>query len=192
MKYQHSFILLVSLLGLFACSSQSTQKPKLSETFFTEIKSSGAKHFTYTVVDLTGKRESVAAYRQKEVDRGTKSLDETRRKRNLKTVQDKKRKEITPLMEAKIVESGFCQGGYRIINSYFRHNRSEIRGECNDTATNEDKMKFHTNRAKKYDFGTTNTETKSETETKEKNNTDTTTVTAPGVINSDNMILNLP
>jgi len=177
MKYQHIFLVLISALGLLACSGQPTQKPKLSETFNTEIKSSGLKQFTYTVVDLSRNRESMAAYRQKEIDRGTKSLDQTREKRNLKTVQDRKRKEIVPLLEAKIVESGFCQGGYRMTNSYFRQNRSEIKGECNDTATKQDRIKFQSTASRKYDTGSSS---------------NTETGTEPGVINSDNMILNLP
>lgn len=179
MKYQHIFLVLVSVLGLLACSSQPAQKPKVSETFNTEIKSSGLKQFTYTVVDLSKNRESVAAYRQKELDRGTKSLDQTREKRNLKTVQDRKRKEIVPLLEAKIVESGFCQGGYRMTNNYFRKNRSEIKGECNDSATKEDRIKFQSTTSRIYD-------------TSSNSDTNTNTGTAPGVINSDNMILNLP
>ncbi len=183
MKYQHIFLVLVSALGLLACSSQPTEKPRLSETFNTEIKSSGLKQFTYTVVDLSRNRESMAAYRQKEVDRGTKSLDQTREKRNLKTVQDRKRKEIVPLLEAKIVESGFCQGGYRMTNSYFRQNRSEIKGECNDNATKGDRIKFQSAASKKYDTSSNSGSS---------SDTNTNTGTAPGVINSDNMILNLP
>lgn len=183
MKYQHVFLVLVSALGLLACSSQSTQKPKLSEVFNTDIKSSGLKQFTYTVVDLSSNRASVAAHRQKELDRGTKSLDQTRKKRNLKTVQDRKRKEIVPLLEAKIVETGFCQGGYRMTNSYFRQNRSEIKGECNDTATKQDRIKFQSTASRRYDTSS-NSDSSSDT--------NTNTGTEPGTINSDNMILNLP
>ena len=180
MKYQHIFLVLISTLGLLACSSQST-KPRISETFSTEIESSGLKQFTYTVVDLSQKRDSVAAYRQKEIDRGTKSMDETRKKRNLKTVRDRKRKETIPLLEAKIVETDFCKDGYRITKSYFHHKRSEIKGECTDIATRQDRIKFHPKASRNYDTGS-NSDT----------NSGINTGTEPGVLNSDNMILNLP
>ena len=180
MKYQHIFLVIISTLGLLACSSQST-KPKLSETFSTEIESSGLKQFTYTVIDLSKNRESVAAYRQKEIDRGTKSLDEVRKKRNLQTVQDRKRKEIIPLLEAKIVETDFCKGGYRITKSYFHQKRSEMQGECNDTATRQDRIKFHPKASRNYDTGSSSDPS-----------SDINIDTEPGVLDSDNMILNLP
>lgn len=183
MKYQHIFLVLISTLGLLACSSQSTQKPKSSDIFKTDITTRGLKQFTFTVIDLSKNRVSMASYKKKELDRGTKSLDHTRKKRNLKTVQDRKRKEIVPLLEAKIVETGFCQGGYRMTNSYFRQNRSEIKGECDDTATRQDRIKFQSTTSRRYD---TNSSSSSDSET------NTETGTAPGVINSDNMILNLP
>ena len=64
-----------------------------------------------------------------------------------------------------------------MTNSYFRQNRSEIKGECNDTATKQDRIKFQSTASRKYDTGSSS---------------NTETGTEPGVINSDNMILNLP
>ena len=66
-----------------------------------------------------------------------------------------------------------------MTNNYFRKNRSEIKGECNDSATKEDRIKFQSTTSRIYD-------------TSSNSDTNTNTGTAPGVINSDNMILNLP
>jgi hypothetical protein len=70
-----------------------------------------------------------------------------------------------------------------MTNSYFRKNRSEIKGECNDSATMDDRVKFQTTTSRKYDTSSNSGSS---------SDTNTNTGTAPGVINSDNMILNLP
>jgi hypothetical protein len=142
MKYRHILLILISTLGLLACANQAPPKASLHAVFTPQIRPNGLKRFTFTVVDLALERSSITRYREKELERGTKSLDETRRKMNLKTVQKKKLEEITTLLDAKIAENGYCREGYTVANFYNERNRSEIQGECNESAEIEDREKF--------------------------------------------------
>tara|TARA_R110001592_G_scaffold363402_1_gene688292 strand:+ start:107 stop:613 length:507 start_codon:yes stop_codon:yes gene_type:complete len=167
MKYQYILLTLVSTLGLFSCSSQPVLDSSLSESFVPEINAQDLKQFTYKVADLSSKRDSVPAYRQKEVDRGTKSLGETRKKRNLGTVTKRREQEILSLLDKKLAETVFCQEGYKIISRNFQSGYSEIKGQCTETATQQDKEKFPSAVSKN-------------------------TTIKPSAIHNENFILNLP
>jgi hypothetical protein len=142
MKYRHILLILISTLGLLACANQAPPKASLHAVFTPQIRPNGLKRFTFTVVDLALERSSMTRFREKELERGTKSLDETRRKMNLKTVQKKKLEEITTLLNAKIAENGYCREGYTVANFYNERNRSEIQGECTEGASMADRENF--------------------------------------------------
>ena len=149
---------------LFGCSTQTDQvatnkspisqqansqhsKPQhtKSETKFLNpvITPNNTKLFTYIVVDLAEeRRNNMPGYWKKEVDRGTKSLDETRKRRNPQAVIERRKTVILAQLDKKIAESGFCQQGHTIINSHFELARSTVKGKCNDSATKEDRIKF--------------------------------------------------
>ncbi|MDX2463708.1 MAG: hypothetical protein QNK31_04290 [Porticoccus sp.] len=167
MKYQYILLTLVSTLGLFSCSSQSALDSNLSESFVPEINDRDLKQFTYKVSDLSSKRGSMPAYRQKEVDRGTKSLDETRKNRNLGTVTKRREQEMLSLLDKKLAKTVFCQEGYTIISRNFQSGYSEIKGQCKETATQQDKENFPAGVSKN-------------------------TTIKPSATNNENFILNLP
>jgi hypothetical protein len=167
MKYQYTFLALVSTLALFSCSSQPTQDSTLSETFIPEINAHDIKQFTYKVADLSSKRDSMPAYRKKEVARGTKSLDETRKNRNLDTVKKRREKEILSLLDIKLAATAFCRDGYTTTNSIFQRGYSEIKGRCKETASQQDKENFSSAVSENA-------------------------ATKPGIIKNENFILNLP
>tara|TARA_R110002074_G_scaffold113172_2_gene242204 strand:+ start:176 stop:676 length:501 start_codon:yes stop_codon:yes gene_type:complete len=140
MKYRHTFLAFVTTLGLFACSSQPAQDSTLRKTFVPEINTRDIKQFTYKVANLSSKRASTS--RQKEANRGTKSLDRTRRNRNLATITQRKEKVILSLLEMKLAETAFCRDGYTITSSDYRDGYAEVNGQCKETATQQDKEKF--------------------------------------------------
>lgn len=137
-------LVLVCTSSLLACSTQTTQNSIINTTsFIPEIKQDNTKLFTYTVLDPSEKkRSSMPAYWKKEVDRGTKSLDETRKRRNPNIVIERKKELMLSQLSTKLEEIDFCRDGHIIINSYFELARSSIKGKCNDSATQADRVKF--------------------------------------------------
>ena len=85
MKYKLILLALVTSLSLIGCANQHVIKSHFAERFSPDIRPSGLKLFTYTLVDMSLDRASMTNFRKKEVERGTKSLDETRRKKLSKT-----------------------------------------------------------------------------------------------------------
>lgn len=137
------FVLICTTI-LAACSSQTVPNSSTNTvTFVPEIKQDNTKLFTYTVLDPSEeKRNSMPAYWKKEVDRGTKSLDETRKRRNPNIVIERKKELILSQLGTKLAETDFCRDGHIIINSYFELARSSVKGKCNDNATQADREKF--------------------------------------------------
>lgn len=142
MKNKHLLFILLCTTGLFACTNQATQVVGSTTKFVPEIKPNNLKLFTYTIVEPAKQRKSQPAYREKELARGTKSLEKTRNKRNPKIAQERREQEVTASLEAELAKNGFCQGGHTIINSYFERGNSGIKGQCNDRATQADRGKF--------------------------------------------------
>ena len=142
MKNKHLFFILLCTAGLFACTNQTTKVIGSATTFVPEIKSNNLKLFTYTIVEPAKQRKSVPAYREKELARGTKSLEKTRNKRNPKIAQERREQEVLAQLETELANNGFCQGGHTIINSYFEKGNSGVKGKCNDSATQADRGKF--------------------------------------------------
>lgn len=144
MKYIYLVLILMCTSALFACSSQTTQNLGTNKTSFApEIKPDNTKLFSYTVLDLSEQqRDSMPAYWKKEVDRGTKSLDETRKRRNPNIVIERKKEQILSQLSAQLAETGFCSDGHSIINSHYELTLSSIKGKCNDSATLADRVKF--------------------------------------------------
>ena len=142
MKNKQLFFILLCTTGLIACTNQSTQVVGSESKFIPEIKSNNQKLFTYTIVEPAKQRKSQPAYREKELARGTKSLEKTRNKRNPKIAQERRKQEVTASLEIELAKNGFCQGGHTIVNSYFERGNSGIKGKCNDKATQADRAKF--------------------------------------------------
>ena len=88
-------------------------------------------------------------------------------KPNLEAMKKKQKETIFTLLDIKLAETAFCQNGYTTINSYFERGHSEVRGECNDSATEDDRNKFPTS-------------------------TLTKTTGNPGQLSDENLILNIP
>lgn len=145
---------LICTTALFGCSTQTDQSPVVQKptpqntTVDTKILNpvitpSNTKLFTYIVIDKAEERRNrMPVYWKKQVDRGTKSLDETRKRRNPELVVERRKTIILSQLDSKLVETGFCRDGHTIINSHFELARSSIKGKCNDSATPADRVKF--------------------------------------------------
>lgn len=159
MKKRYLMAIFISATILFSCSSQTGQSPTAQNTSSKGMNSQSSskdtkllnpvitpnntKLFTYIVVDLAEERRNkMPAYWKKEVDRGTKSLDETRKRRKPAVVIERRKSVILSQLGSKLAETGFCRSGHTIINSHFELARSTVKGKCNDSATPEDRVKF--------------------------------------------------
>ncbi len=68
------------------------------------------------------------------VENGDKPDREAMMNRFKKVVYDK--------LDTKLSETGYCRESYMELDNYFVRGRSQIRGECKDSATAEDRMTF--------------------------------------------------
>lgn len=50
----------------------------------------------------------------------------------------------------KLEQTGYCRKGYIPLGSYIEMGQFEIRGECNEIATEQDKLLFPGNRMGQY------------------------------------------
>ena len=146
--------MLICTTVLFGCSNQTDQNPTVqnptsqntivdSRILNPVITPSNTKLFTYIVIDhAEERRNNMPVYWKKQVDRGTKSLDETRKRRNPEIVIERRKTVILSELSTELAKTGFCRDGHTIINSHFELARSSVKGKCNDSATQADRVKF--------------------------------------------------
>lgn len=142
---------------LVACASQP-KPPKAQEFFTTQIKRDGIKQFSYTLVmDMpkSGKRGGGGKRGGpggpggghgghpdgpppggQDRPRGDKNPGED------KAVDDRFNFIFDESLIAKLSDTGFCQQGYKQLDRKSRVGAIQITGECNDMASNDDKIKF--------------------------------------------------
>ncbi len=149
MKYKNYFLVL--LLSLTACASNQWESSEVEEVFVTDIKTSGLKIFNYSLTKTTpqasGRSERGANNKGsgKHAGRGGmggksggyggmgggKSVDESSMKPY-----------FNDMLESKLKKSGYCREGYIELDSYFGRGQLQMRGECEEGATEEDRIKF--------------------------------------------------
>lgn len=140
-------------LSLVACTSNEKKPPEIREEFATKIEKNGLKLFTYTVTmampedrsggmrggmegggGMRGGGMGGGGMRGGGMKNGAKSDREATMNRFQDIVYEK--------LKTKLSETGYCRDSYTEINKYFLRGRSQIRGECNESATEEDRMTF--------------------------------------------------
>jgi len=149
----YCFVLILSLL-LAACASNQWKPSEVNEVFVTDIKSSGLKIFNYSLTKATPQASGSGERRGGSSGKGSgkhggrggngsgyggkgggKSADESSMKLY-----------FNEMLELKLKESGYCREGYIELTSYFGRGQLEIRGECEEGATEEDRIKFVNNK----------------------------------------------
>ena len=148
----YCFVLILPLL-LAACASNQWNLSEVDEIFVTDIKSSGLKIFNYSLTMTTPQASGSGEHRGGSNGKGSgkhsghggngsgyggkgggKSADESSMKPY-----------FNEMLESKLKESGYCREGYIELNSYFGKGQLKIRGECEEGATEEDRIKFVNN-----------------------------------------------
>ena len=169
-RKSYTLIFFVSLF-LVACASNQTRAPETKEEFATNIDQNGLKSFSYTVTMAMpetrggGKRgggmggggmrggrmggggmgggmrgggmgggKGGGGMRRGGMQNGATPDREAMVHRVKEVVYEK--------LRTKLSETGYCRESYTEIDNYFVKGRSQIRGECKESATEEDRMTF--------------------------------------------------
>ena len=119
-------VLLVLATLLTACASANKKRPKqiFNESFLTDIKEDGTKLFIY-VANFFG-------------DPGRGS----RRTGRLSSIADVQEEITLEGLELKLRTTRYCRHGYLLLSNYNQFGSVEIRGECQEGATESDRKLF--------------------------------------------------
>ena len=153
-------------LSFVACASNQKKAPEIKEEFVTKIEQNGLKLFSYTVTMAMpegrsgGKRSGGGGIRGSGMGgggmggggmRGGGGMKgggmgrggmENGDKPDREAMMNRFKKVVYEKLETKLSETSYCRESYVELDNYFVRGRSQIRGECKDSATAEDRMTF--------------------------------------------------
>ena len=144
-SYKIAILLLLSLsLTLMsACSSKKTDPSDFNldvkDRFSTNIKGDGIKLFTYKAQLATlGDSDNLLPHKER--------IDQANRARSGKRYEQPDLSDWTQQIELGLSKTltmtGFCREGFMELSRIIEVGRAEIRGECNEGASEVDKQKF--------------------------------------------------
>lgn len=134
------------VLILSACASKPEPAPEEHALFVTNIKPDGSKMFSFSVEMQADKKGGAGGGRGRPSGGGRGDgmgppPDRSGGKDTGKSDEDKTEK-VFQLLDMKLAETGYCREGYIEIDTYETEKRINILGECNESATDEDKRQF--------------------------------------------------
>lgn len=144
-----TLLALTAAVLLGACSSSRDIDPadyagKLKDKFTTSIKGDGIKLFTYTAL-IADERAQDNELLPHEVRGRNKAMtpNDVRRMRNMnQDMLEDWAVQVELGLSKTLAMSHFCREGYIELSRVIEPSRGEIRGECNEGATEEDKLNF--------------------------------------------------
>ena len=135
--------LLLCLLVAFGtgCASKNKTRPKeiITDFFSTDIKENGAKLFIYVAnfrplkINRTQTQRQVRGSQQQTV----RSMSSIR-----SDLAERQERLAIKSLEVKFESNGYCRTGYLILNNYTQFDSVEIRGECQESATEADRKLY--------------------------------------------------
>jgi hypothetical protein len=152
LKQRGANYFLLLLFSLTACASTQWHPSEVEEVFVTDIKASGLKIFNYSLTNTTaqasGKRGGGGKGSGAGKQGGGKGMGGGKNggyggmgggnSENLSSMKPY----FNNMLEAKLKKSGYCRHGYIELDSYFGRGQLKMRGECEEGATDEDRIKF--------------------------------------------------
>ena len=147
---------LVLSLFLTACASNQWKSSEIDEVFVTDIKAGGLKIFNYSLTKTTpqtgsgGERNGSSGKGSgKHSGRGGKGAGKSDGHGSMGSGKSAYESSMKPyfneMLELKLKKTGYCRDGYIELDSYFGRGQLQIRGECEEGATEEDRIKFINN-----------------------------------------------
>ena len=155
-------------LSLVACASNEKKTPEIKEEFVTNIEKNGLKLFSYTVT-MAVPEERAGGMRGGGGMRGSggrggggggggmrgggmlgggmsgsgmRGDGKGGARPNREAILKRAKEVVYEKLTMKLDETGYCRESYIELDSYFVRGRSQIRGECKDSATDADRMTF--------------------------------------------------
>jgi hypothetical protein len=149
-------VVFISCLIFVACASNERKAPEIQEEFVTKIEQNDLKLFTYTVVMTMpeGERGSMrsggggmcgggmSSGMGGGMRGGQRGDMQNGMKRNREDMINRMKERFFEKLDEKMDETGYCREGYTVLDNYFIKGRAQIRGECKDSATKEDRLMF--------------------------------------------------
>jgi hypothetical protein len=139
-----------SIFILAACGSKPELEPmdfagQFKDKFSTQIKGDGIKLFVYKAKIATASDRNIndAPPHKQRIDRRKQDA-----RSYAKEMRDKEEfleiwaQQVQLGLDKTIAMTGYCKNGYIELSRYLEAERGEIRGECHDGATQEDRVKF--------------------------------------------------
>ncbi|MCL1143074.1 hypothetical protein [Shewanella gaetbuli] len=143
-------LLIISLLfGLAGCSAKKIDPMEFAgqfkDQFKTQIKGDGIKLFVYKAKLATASDRNIddAMPHQQRINR--RKQDARSYQREMQQREDFLevwKQQVQIGLDKTIAMTGYCQQGYIELSRYIEYERGEIRGECNEGATEDDIKKF--------------------------------------------------
>ena len=127
-----------STLIVTSCASQPEPPVTPPDFFHTNISVEGAKRFSFSIAVMAGNKGKDSRVK----------LNGGPMPQMGKTPPDGKGPHTDPTsklyehLEAKLSETGYCREGYTEIDTYQTEGRLNLIGECNETATEQDRVFF--------------------------------------------------
>lgn len=125
-----SFLTILLTILLVSSCVNKPPDPALAK-FDTRITESGLKHFQVTIKH--NRREQAPEERI-----GKKPQRNKKGKQSL----EKTRKLLMKLADVHILENNYCRDGYWLLDEQLYPPRQNIRGECNDIASKQDRQNY--------------------------------------------------
>ncbi len=127
-----------STLIVTSCASKPETPPASPDAFHTNISVEGAKRFSFSIdllIGNKGKRGNVTINGGPIPDLGNAPPDSH-------GPQPAPEDILYDHLQAKLAETGYCREGYTEIDTYQTDTRMNLIGECNESATDQDRVFF--------------------------------------------------
>lgn len=131
-------ILLACLILLSGCSSKYNTKS--TEVFKYQILDDDAKMFTYSLIFVNQSTSGKSDKNKKKEKQTNKKYKRGMGKKV--TIEDQMTEELEEGLAQKLVTNGYCRKGYFELARDLKRTIYSIRGECNESATPEDRINF--------------------------------------------------
>lgn len=134
-----------TVLAISACAHRPPL-PSIDEVFFeTKINQDGTKLFAFSIPlrnkmnDQAGNTSGNAAPPSREPPRSGRSLGSSGRKSGAASASNE---QLYTMLDEQLLSAHYCREGYMEIDTHQTEDRLHLLGECNDTATDEDRINF--------------------------------------------------
>lgn len=159
--YKNTFLLILIILSLGACSTKPDNSKPTQKTFSTEIHANGSKRFVVAIVYSASPGQNGQG-KQKRPDKqkgnkggnkgggrgkgqersGSNEPQYGKTQNNEAELEEDKRSEIIALLNEKLDETEYCRHGFIELDYLQMRGRTELIGECQESASEVDKQRW--------------------------------------------------